>query len=134
MMDRPPLAEALDLAPHPEGGWYRETWRSPVMMDTERGSRHSATAIYFLLEPGESSAPHVVRSAELWLWHRGGPLILTIGDDDVILGPDVEKGHVPQAVVPAGVVQSARPERDEGVLVSCVVSPGFDFADFTLLQ
>ncbi|SEG29005.1 hypothetical protein SAMN05444920_102466 [Nonomuraea solani] len=130
---RPPIAEALDLLPHPEGGWFRETWRSPVTFrpDGYPGPRSSATAIYFLLHPGEESVPHLVRSAELWLWHRGGPLALTIADTTVTLGPGVEHGQVPQAVVPGGVWQSARPAGDEAVLVSCVVSPGFDFADFT---
>ncbi|MEV4367927.1 cupin domain-containing protein [Nonomuraea sp. NPDC049637] len=132
-VERPPVAAALDLLPHPEGGWYRETWRSPVTLrpDGYPGPRASATGIYFLLQPGEESVPHVVRSDEVWLWHRGGPLSLTVGDRDVVLGPLVERGQVPQAVVPGGVWQSARPAGDEAVLVSCVVSPGFDFADFT---
>ncbi|WP_260477709.1 cupin domain-containing protein [Nonomuraea sp. WAC 01424] len=131
--ERPPVAAALDLLPHPEGGWYRETWRSPVTVrpDGYPGPRASATGIYFLLQPGEESVPHMVRSDEVWLWHRGGPLTLTVGDADVTLGPLVEQGQVPQAVVPGGVWQSALPVGDEAVLVSCVVSPGFDFADFT---
>nr|SBO98930.1 FIG018171: hypothetical protein of Cupin superfamily [Nonomuraea gerenzanensis] len=129
---RPPVAAALDLLPHPEGGWFKETYRSPVTFvpDGYPGPRASATAIYFLLCPGEESVPHVVTSAEIWLWHRGGPLDLTIGDETVVLGPDVERGQVPQAVVPGGVWQAARPAGDAEVLVSCVVSPGFDFADF----
>ncbi|MEU7829051.1 cupin domain-containing protein [Nonomuraea sp. NPDC049129] len=132
-VERPPIARALDLLPHPEGGWFRETWRSPVtfLPAGYPGPRASATGIYFLLGPGEESVPHVVRSDEVWLWHRGGPLDLTIGDESVILGPLVEDGQVPQAVVPGGVWQSARPAGGEEVLVSCVVSPGFDFADFT---
>ncbi|WP_346433555.1 cupin domain-containing protein [Nonomuraea composti] len=131
-VERPPVAEALDLLPHPEGGWFRETYRSPVTFtpDGYPGPRASVTAIYFLLRPGEESVPHVVRSAEIWLWHRGGPLDLRIGDETVVLGPDVERGQVPQAVVPGGVWQSARPAGDTEVLVSCLVSPGFDFADF----
>ena len=78
---RPPLAEALDLAPHPEGGWYRETWatRTRFHPDGYPGERASATAIHFLLEPGEESRWHRVRSDELWLWHRGGPLTLLLG-------------------------------------------------------
>lgn len=130
---RPPVAAALDLLPHPEGGWFRETWRSPVSFvpDGYPGPRASATGIYFLLQPGEESVPHLVRSDEVWLWHRGGPLSLTVGPRTVTLGPLVEEGQVPQAVVPGGVWQSARPAGDEAVLVSCVVSPGFDFADFT---
>jgi predicted cupin superfamily sugar epimerase len=79
------------------------------------------------------SRPHVVASDEIWLWHRGGTLELTIGDERVLLGPRVEDGEVLQAIVPAGVTQSARPAGDEAVLVSCLVAPGFDFADFRLL-
>ncbi|MFI6480736.1 cupin domain-containing protein [Nonomuraea sp. NPDC050663] len=124
---RPPLAEALDLLPHPEGGWYRETYRSSHTVEAHGGKRSSATAIYFLLMPGERSAPHTVRSDELWLWHRGGPLHLTIGDRTVTLD-----GNSPQALVPAGVTQSAKPAANQEVLASCVVSPGFDFADFSL--
>ena len=76
--DRPPHAAALDLRQHPEGGWYRETWRSLVEFTPPGypGPRASATAILFLLLPGESSAPHTVRSDELWFWHDGGPLAL----------------------------------------------------------
>lgn len=138
--ERPPVAEALDLLPHPEGGWFRETWRSPVTFEPPGygGVRHSATGIYFLLGPGEESVWHVVRGDEVWLWHRGGPLTLVLGGDGdvpgresvITLGPGVEHGQVPQALVPAGVWQSARPAGPEAVLVSCVVSPGFDFADF----
>ncbi len=134
MTDRPELIRALDLQPHPEGGWYRETWRSTVEFNPEGydGPRSSATAIYFLLLPGEQSAPHTVRSDEIWLWHRGGPLLLNIDGEEITLGPDVEHGQLPQAVVPGGVSQSARPATDEYVLVSCIVAPGFDFADFRL--
>ncbi|NKY50289.1 cupin domain-containing protein [Nocardia vermiculata] len=132
--DRPALARALDLQPHPEGGWFRETWRSPVQFEPEgyTGPRASATAIHYLLLPQDHSAPHTVASDEIWLWQRGGPLLLNIGGDEVTLGPDVERGQLLQAVVPAGVSQAARPAGDEYVLVSCVVSPGFDFADFRL--
>jgi predicted cupin superfamily sugar epimerase len=144
ILDRPATAEALDLLPHPEGGWYRETWRSGVTFTPPGypGERHSATGIYFLLPPGEESMWHVVRSAEVWLWHRGGPLALYLGGDGerpsetqeaVTLGADVADGQVPQAVVPAGVWQAAHPSGDEEVLVSCVVSPGFDFTDFRAL-
>ncbi|MER7208576.1 cupin domain-containing protein [Streptosporangium sp. NPDC000239] len=138
---RPALAEALDLLPHPEGGWYRETWRTSVALTPAGydGPRATATGIYFLLEPGQESRPHVVRSDEVWLWHRGGPLALTLGGHEgqpaetIVLGPLVEQGQVPQALVPAGTWQAARPTGEEGVLVSCVVSPGFDFADFRMV-
>jgi predicted cupin superfamily sugar epimerase len=138
-MEKPELAEVLGLEAHPEGGWYRETWRSEVGIRPEGygGERASATAIYFLLAPGEESRWHRVRSAEIWLWHSGGPLTLEYGDElekaeAFTLGPDVRAGQQPQVVVPAGAWQAARPAGDQPVLVSCVVSPGFDFADFTL--
>ncbi len=139
---RPSIADALDLAPHPEGGWFRETWRAPVTVEPPGygGTRASGTGIYFLLEPGQESCWHAVRSDEVWLWHRGGPLTLVLGGADespaaepeaLTLGPDVERGQVPQALVPAGTWQAAYPQAPEEVLVSCVVSPGFDFADFS---
>jgi len=140
LLDRPATAEALDLLPHPEGGWFRETWRTSAAFtpDGYPGERVSATGIYFLLPPGEESVWHVVRSDEVWLWHRGGPLTLLLGGsgerpgtaEKITLGADVERGEVPQALVPAGAWQAARPAAGEEVLVSCVVSPGFDFADF----
>ncbi|MEU8658981.1 cupin domain-containing protein [Actinoplanes philippinensis] len=136
------LVERLGLEPHPEGGWYRETWRSPVTFEPDGygAPRHAATAIYFLLHPGERSAWHVVRSAELWFWHSGGPLLLRRGGsgdrpadgDEVLLGPDVAAGQEPQVLIPPGVWQAAEPAGDEPVLVSCVVAPGFDFADFRM--
>jgi uncharacterized protein len=138
----PPLARQLDLRPHPEGGWFRETWRSPMTFapDGYQGTRSVATAIYFLLHPGERSRWHVVRSDELWLWHRGGPLTLGMQAGkpppnaavEVQLGPDVFAGQHPQVLVPGGVWQTASPATDEPVLVTCVVAPGFDFADFRL--
>jgi len=133
---RPPVAEALGLLPHPEGGWFRETWRTSTPLQAHGGERSTATGIYFLLGALEESMWHVVRSDELWLWHRGGPLALTLRDggeeNTVVLGPGVEHGQVPQALVPGGVWQSARPAGDQEVLVSCVVSPGFDPADFSV--
>jgi predicted cupin superfamily sugar epimerase len=146
-MDQPPrprTAELLDLAPHPEGGWYRETWRAAPesVPDGYPGIRAAATGIYFLLTPGEESAWHRVRSDEAWLWHRGGPLTMLDGGDadapsdtpaTVTVGPDLAAGQVPQHVIPGGHWQSARPAAAAETLVSCVVAPGFDFADFTLL-
>lgn len=123
----------LGLQPHPEGGWYRETWRA----DTADGTRASATAIHFLLEPHQRSHWHRVDAAELWLWHAGHPLTLSIAPGDegpmrkITLGPDVLAGEEPQALVPPGHWQAAEP-RGGWTLVSCVVSPGFDFAGFEL--
>jgi predicted cupin superfamily sugar epimerase len=139
---RPPLAVQLGLQPHPEGGWFRETWRSEVSFTPAgyQGQRWAATAIYFLLHPGERSRWHVVRSDEIWLWHRGGPLALDFGGaadqpgpaSRLLLGGDLGAGQQPQILVPGGTWQAAEPASDEPVLVSCVVAPGFDFADFRL--
>lgn len=129
MTPRPAFAETYDLQPHPEGGWFRETYRSGIEFRPPGygGARASATGILFALHPGERSAAHRVVSDELWFWHTGGELLLHIGDEAVRLGP----AH-PQALVPGGVWQAAEPAGPEPVLVSCVVTPGFDFADFTL--
>jgi predicted cupin superfamily sugar epimerase/uncharacterized protein (DUF952 family) len=138
---RPATAEALDLLPHPEGGWYRQTWAAGPAFEPPGygGPRSAATAIYFLLAPGERSRWHAVRSDELWLWHCGGPLDLSLAGAGaapsadpamVTLGPDLAAGQRPQQLVPAGHWQCAAPAGPQEVLVSCVVAPGFDFADF----
>lgn len=143
LLHRPETAAALALRPHPEGGWFRETWRSAHTLTPAGypGERAAATGILFLLPPHEHSIWHAVRSDELWLWHRGGPLELTLGGtgdtpgtpSTVLLGPDLDHGHHVQHLVPAGCWQSARPHTGTEVLVSCVVAPGFDFADFRAL-
>ncbi len=123
----------LGLQPHPEGGWYRETWRA----EATPGERAGATAILFLLDAGERSHWHRVDAAELWLWHAGSPLILEMAADGTAsvtrtcLGPDVLAGEVPQALVPPGHWQAAEPQGG-WCLVSCVVSPGFEFSGFEL--
>ena len=143
---RPALAALLDLEAHPEGGWYRRTWATAATLTPPGypGERVSATAIHYVLGPGEESAWHRVRSDELWLWHRGAALSLRLGGDgpepddgrELVLGARVEDGESPQVLVPAGHWQRARSRGDGpdggAVLVSCVVSPGFDFADFSL--
>ena len=134
MTIRPLAAEALDLEPHPEGGWYRQTWRSPVDVTLPDGRvRPTATLIYFLLPAGESSAWHKVASDELWMAHRGA-VTLELGGAGPT--PELDSSAVvdaehPQAQVPAGVWQRTLPA-DADALVSCLVSPGFDFADFEL--
>ena len=143
MTELPEWVRRLELAPHPEGGWFRETWRSDLTLDHTAlpshydGPRSAGTAILFLLMPGQQSAWHTVRSAELWLYHRGSPLTLECGPDPEtatswVLGTDIESGQHPQILVPAGHWQRARPRGAEPSLVSCVVVPGFDFADFRL--
>lgn len=136
MTNLPDWALDLDLQPHPEGGWYAETYRHDATTATPTGPRSLGTAIYFLLLPGEESAWHRVLPDELWFHHRGGPLRLWIGDDPTsatehLLGSDTTAGQRPQLLVPGGQWQAARPAH-EAVLVSCVVVPGFDFADFEL--
>jgi uncharacterized protein len=123
----------LGLEPHPEGGWFRETWRAVAAP----GERASASAIHFLLEQGQRSHWHRVDAAELWLWHAGAALNVSISPDETgpvqtaRLGPDVVAGEQPQSLVPAGHWQAAEPTGG-WVLVSCVVSPGFEFSGFEL--
>ena len=138
-MTRPAVAEALDLEPHPEGGWYRQTWASPVEVTLPDGRvRPTATLIYFLLPAGESSAWHKVASDELWLAQQGRVVLELGGTGDLpgdvesyVVGLDLAAGEVPQARVPAGVWQRTVPSGADA-LVSCMVSPGFDFDDFEL--
>lgn len=143
MNDLPELVRRLDLSPHPEGGWYRETWRSELSIPQSAlpadyaGPRNAGTAILFLLMPGQASAWHTVRSAELWLFHSGGPLVLDFGTEQDsakthLLGTNIMAGESPQLIIPPGNWQRARPRDDQPCLVSCVVVPGFDFADFTM--
>jgi predicted cupin superfamily sugar epimerase len=143
------LIERLGLEPHPEGGFYRETWRSPVVLPASAlppgypGPRAVMTSIYFLLPTGVESALHRVRSEELWMHHEGDPVELGIGPTPEAasdptrrrrLGPGPEASH--QIVVPAGEWQTARalPGPVGHALVGCVVAPGFDFEDFELLD
>jgi len=126
------LIAALDLRPHPEGGWYRETFRDPRQIQ----GRAASTAILFLLKAGESSWWHRVDAAEAWHWHSGAPLVLSIAAPggariDYTLGGDILAGQTPQVVVPAGAWQMARPLGDYA-LVGCTVAPGFDFAGFEM--
>ena len=124
------IIATLDLAPHPEGGHYRQTWVA------ENDGRATGTCIYFLLKAGEASHWHKVDAAEIWLFHAGAPLILSISatDDgpatDHLLSPDLSRGR-PQIIVPEGHWQAAR-STGAYTLVSCTVSPGFEFEGFEL--
>ena len=133
MTEAEELIAALDLEPHPEGGWYRETWRA----DSPEGGRGAATAILFLLDRGRSSHWHKVDATELWLFHAGSPLTLRTAASDggpvrsIRLGADVLAGERPQWRIEPDEWQSAEAE-DGWTLVSCIVSPAFEFAGFTL--
>lgn len=135
--------ERLGLTAHPEGGFFRETYRSAERLDhglPERydGPRSLGTAIHFLLKSGQRSALHRMRSDELWFFHAGSPLrVVAISPEgerhDWDLGPDPEAGQAFQAAVPLGWWFGAEVlEADSYALVSCTVHPGFEFADFEL--
>jgi predicted cupin superfamily sugar epimerase len=121
------LIALLDLKPHPEGGYFRETFRDAAGPD---GRAHS-TAIYFLLKAGEMSRWHRVDAAEVWHFYRGAPLELRVGKDTYVLGSNVDEAQAPQVVVPPNVWQSAKSLGDY-TLVGCTVAPGFEFAHFEL--
>lgn len=121
------LIRLLDLKPHPEGGYFRETFRDGGGVD----SRAHSTAIYFLLKAGEVSRWHRVDAAEIWHFYRGAPLELKIGRDRYALGANIDEAQVPQLVVPAGAWQSARSLGDY-TLVGCTVAPGFEFSRFEM--
>jgi predicted cupin superfamily sugar epimerase len=123
--DAADVIRALGLTAHPEGGWFRETWREPA-----------GTAIYYLLQAGESSRWHRVDATEMWHFYAGDPLQLAISPDgqaveERVLGVDLAEGQRPQLVVPAGAWQAAWP-LGRWTLVGCTVSPAFAFDGFEL--
>jgi predicted cupin superfamily sugar epimerase len=122
----------LDLRPHPEGGHFRETFRDDAM---DANGRSRSTAIYFLLARGERSHWHRIDAVEIWHWHAGAALELSIADDSgsrlLRLGPDLAAGELPQGIVPPHAWQAAATTGD-WTLVGCTVAPGFDFATFEL--
>lgn len=126
------LIALLDLAPHPEGGWYRETWRA----EATDGARAAGTAIYYLLEAGDVSHWHRVDAAEIWHWYAGGPLSLTVSPnghdaESFVLGAEFGAGQRPQRIIPAGWWQTAT-SLGAWTLVGCTVSPGFEFSGFEM--
>ena len=143
-MNAKELIDRLGLVPHPEGGYYRETYRSAGIIPAGAlspafgGDRHYSTAIFFLLESGDISRLHRIRSDEIWHFYGGGPLkLVMIAPDgktaEIVLGPNIEAGEHVQYVVPAGVWLGATPKRGSAFsFVGCTVSPGFDFADFEM--
>lgn len=132
MTEAEQIIRRLRLAQHPEGGWYRQTWVGP-----EVAGRATGTAILFLLAAEERSHWHRVDADEIWLWHAGAPLILSLSETEagpareVVLGPDVLGSQVVQGIVPKDCWQAAR-TTGAWSLVSCTVSPGFRFEGFEL--
>ena len=130
----------FSLLPHPEGGYYKETFRSEKSFQFEgfEGERSICTSIYFLLEKGQTSALHRIKSDEIWYFHDGQTLEIieldSNGNETITrLGKDILNGEVLQHVVPAGIWFGARlAAHSEFCLVGCQVSPGFDFKDFEL--
>lgn len=134
------LIDQLQLEPHPEGGYFKETYRNervfhPVGFD---GERSMGTSIFFLLKEGQVSAMHRIKSDEIWYHHLGGALEITEIDESgheilTVLGSNIEHGELLQYVVKAGRWFGSRPREGSGFcLVGCQVSPGFDFKDFEL--
>ena len=127
------IVRLLELAPHPEGGFYRETFRDP----NAPGGRAASTAIYFLLPGGAPSRWHRVDAAEGWHYYAGAPLELMIEQNGTrrsqIIGVDMNSGERPQGIVPAGAWQAAR-SLGTWTLLGCTVAPGFEFAHFEVID
>lgn len=126
------IVDMLDLEPHPEGGWYRQTF----IDENPEGGRALSTAIYYLLSDTSGSAWHRVDAAEVWHFYAGGPIEIDLSEDGktaqkVMLGPNIAEGQRPQVVVPRGVWQSAR-SHGAWSLVGCTVAPGFRFEGFEM--
>lgn len=132
------LINDLRLLPHPEGGYYRETFRSDETLTNKSGDiRNICTAIYYLLEAKDKSHFHRIKSDELWFFHTGYPLeIFYISDrkiKSITLGNNIQAGEVPSFRIPVDTWFACRLKDEKGfALVSCIVAPGFDFRDFEL--
>jgi uncharacterized protein len=136
----------LDLAPHPEGGYYRQTYRADLIIDRKAlplkftGARAASTAIYFLLDRANFSAFHRIRADEMWHFYAGDSLLVHViaedgGYSQILLGNNPEAGEVFQAVVKAGCwFASCLQHPKSFALVGCTVAPGFDFEDFELAK
>ncbi len=131
------LIQELNLIPHPEGGFYRETYRSEeVLKDVKR---NLVTTIYFLLRSEDISHLHRIKSDEHWFFHAGSPLVVHTldknGHHKHLVGLELNKGETPHFIVPKNTIFGSQVlEKNSYSLVSCLVSPGFDFADFELIK
>lgn len=133
------LVNLLQMNPHPEGGFYAETYRSEKSLSTTNGERNLITSIFFLLTSEHVSHFHRIKSDELWFWHEGSSLSVHLlgekGHEILKLGPPDQAGTLPQQLVKANTVfGSSVDEPQTYSLVSCVVAPGFDFRDFELFK
>lgn len=132
------IIDKLEMLPHPEGGFYKETYRSSESVDTEMGERSLSTGIYFLLPKGHVSHFHRIKSDEMWHFYSGDPLTIVEIDEQgklitTTLGPNLDKGEIPQYVVKANRWFGSFPsDKSEFCFVGCTVSFGFDFTDFEL--
>ncbi|MCX6269978.1 MAG: cupin domain-containing protein [Bacteroidetes bacterium] len=138
------LIRELGLQPHPEGGYYKETYRCKEQIDQPQlparfnGVRNFSTAIYYLLVDSDYSSFHRILSDEIWHHYLGSPLVLFQIDNEgnlqeSILGNDIRAGQLPQLVIPQGNWFAAKVLNNKGFsLAGCTVSPGFDFSDFEL--
>jgi uncharacterized protein len=138
------IIRKLELIPHPEGGYYRETYRSPDEIEQDdlseefNGRRSFSSCIYFLLTSETFSAFHKIKQDEIWHFYDGSPVRLHMINKEgtysnLIIGRDLDKGQVPQYVIAAGTWFAAEVvNENDYTLLGCTVSPGFDFKDFTL--
>ena len=138
------LIEKLELQPHPEGGYFKETYRSEGQIHEDSlgpeyaGTRNYSTGIYFLLTSESFSALHRIKQDEIWHFYDGSPIRLHVISPSGhyaqhLIGRDLSKGEVPQFAVPGGSWFAAEVKEDDAFsLVGCTVSPGFDFLDFEL--
>ena len=140
MLEKNCIVSTLNMQPHPEGGYYVETFRSEEVVNTDRGIRAASTAILFLLGKGDKSHLHRIKSEEVWHFHAGGPLAIvelkpdTKSFSETILGTDILRGEKLQHVVPANTWFGSYPKDENSPysLVGCTVAPGFEFDDFEL--
>lgn len=134
------IVQAFQLEAHPEGGWYKELYRSDKTTTTAKGKRNLLTSIYFLLTSENASNFHKIESDEIWYYHEGSSLTVhTLSEDGVYkalkVGNKLSEGEQPQVLVPKGLIfGSTVTEEDSYSLVSCAVAPGFDFQDFKLFS
>jgi uncharacterized protein len=139
MMNAEKIIQELQMQKHPEGGYYKETYRCNDTINISDKKRNISTAIYFLLENDDKSHFHRIKSDELWFFHQGNALEILIIENNnlrtITLGNDLVNGETPQTMVPANCWFASRLKNKTGYgLVSCTVAPGFDFEDFEMAQ